>query len=96
MTTTGHELGYHGMSVAITGVASGIGEATAQLLGELGADVIGLDIATPKVRLHRFIQFDLRDEDSIADAPLRQSARRSMRSSTARDNRKPLPASTCC
>ncbi len=66
--TTGHELGYRGMSVAITGVASGIGEATARLLGDLGADVIGLDIATPKVPLDRFIEFDLRDEDSIADA----------------------------
>ena len=68
MTTTGHELGYRGMSVAVTGVASGIGEATARLLGELGADVIGLDIATPQVDLRRFIPFDLHDEDSIAHA----------------------------
>ncbi len=68
MKTNDHELGYDGMSVAITGVASGIGEATARLLGELGADVIGLDIATPQVHLHRFIPFDLRDEDSIARA----------------------------
>lgn len=67
-TTSGHELGYHGASVAVTGVASGIGEATARLLGELGADVIGLDIATPRVDLRRFIQFDLRDEDSIVHA----------------------------
>ena len=68
MTTNGHDLGYQGTTVAITGVASGIGEATARLLGELGAEVIGLDIATPQVHLHRFIQFDLRDEDSIAHA----------------------------
>src|SRR6202042_3377165 len=68
MTTSGQELGYQGMRVAVTGVASGIGEATARLLGELGAEVIGLDIAVPKVPLDRFIQFDLRDADSIAAA----------------------------
>jgi NAD(P)-dependent dehydrogenase (short-subunit alcohol dehydrogenase family) len=68
MTARGSDLGYDGMSVAITGVASGIGEATAQLLGDLGADVIGLDIATPRVALRRFIEFDLRDEASIAHA----------------------------
>jgi NAD(P)-dependent dehydrogenase (short-subunit alcohol dehydrogenase family) len=68
MTTRGDELGYQGTAVAVTGVASGIGEATARLLGELGADVIGLDIAEPRVTLSRFIQFDLCDEDSIARA----------------------------
>ncbi len=80
MTTTGLELGYRGMSVAITGVASGIGEATAQLLGELGADVIGLDIATPQVDLRRFIPFDLRDEDSIVSRGrlCRRAARRAL------------------
>jgi NAD(P)-dependent dehydrogenase (short-subunit alcohol dehydrogenase family) len=66
----GGELGYGGAVVAITGAASGIGEATAELLGALGAEVIGLDIATPRaqVPLSRFIQFDLRDETSIARA----------------------------
>jgi NAD(P)-dependent dehydrogenase (short-subunit alcohol dehydrogenase family) len=68
MTMSGQELGYQGKVVAVTGVASGIGEATARLLGELGAEVIGLDIAQPKVTLNRFIQFDLCDEDSIARA----------------------------
>jgi NAD(P)-dependent dehydrogenase (short-subunit alcohol dehydrogenase family) len=68
MTTTGHELGYQGRSVAVTGVASGIGEATARLLGELGAEVVGLDIVAAAVPLDRFIPFDLRDEESIAHA----------------------------
>jgi NAD(P)-dependent dehydrogenase (short-subunit alcohol dehydrogenase family) len=68
MTTRGQELGYQGTAVAVTGVASGIGEATARLLGELGAEVIGLDIADPQVPLSRFIQFDLCDEASIARA----------------------------
>jgi NAD(P)-dependent dehydrogenase (short-subunit alcohol dehydrogenase family) len=68
MTTKGQELGYQGTVVAVTGVASGIGEATAGLLGELGAHVIGLDIAEPRVSLKRFVQFDLCDEDSIARA----------------------------
>jgi NAD(P)-dependent dehydrogenase (short-subunit alcohol dehydrogenase family) len=68
MTTTGDELGYRGSVVAVTGVASGIGEATARLLGELGAEVIGLDITAPRVALRRFIQFDLCDEASITRA----------------------------
>jgi NAD(P)-dependent dehydrogenase (short-subunit alcohol dehydrogenase family) len=68
MTPRGQELGYEGRVVAVTGVASGIGEAAARLLGELGAEVIGLDIAQPEVTLSRFIQFDLCDEDSIARA----------------------------
>jgi NAD(P)-dependent dehydrogenase (short-subunit alcohol dehydrogenase family) len=68
MTTRGDEFAYEGSVVAVTGVASGIGEATARLLGELGAHVIGLDVAEPHVTLDRFIRFDLRDEDSIARA----------------------------
>jgi NAD(P)-dependent dehydrogenase (short-subunit alcohol dehydrogenase family) len=68
MTTRSDELGYQGKTVAVTGVASGIGEATAQLLGELGAEVIGLDIAEPRVPLSRFVQFDLCDEASIGRA----------------------------
>ena len=37
-------LGYEGRKVVITGAASGMGEAAARLLVELGAEVHALDI----------------------------------------------------
>jgi NAD(P)-dependent dehydrogenase (short-subunit alcohol dehydrogenase family) len=54
--------------VVVTGAASGIGEATAQLLGELGAEVIGLDRNPPTVGLAGAVAVDLRDSRSIAAA----------------------------
>jgi NAD(P)-dependent dehydrogenase (short-subunit alcohol dehydrogenase family) len=62
------DLGYEGKTVAVTGAASGIGEATATLLGDLGARVIGLDRHPPRRPMARFVSFDLCDETSIADA----------------------------
>jgi len=52
----------------VTGAASGIGEATAQLLGELGAEVIGLDRNEPSLDLAAAVTVDLRDRRSIAAA----------------------------
>lgn len=52
----------------MTGAASGIGEATAQLLGELGAEVIGLDRNEPSLDLAAAVTVDLRDRRSIAAA----------------------------
>jgi NAD(P)-dependent dehydrogenase (short-subunit alcohol dehydrogenase family) len=54
--------------VVVTGAASGIGEATAQLLGELGAEVVGLDRNRPSVGVAQAVTVDLRDADSIAEA----------------------------
>ena len=62
------ELGYEGTTVAVTGAASGIGEATAELLGRLGATVVGLDRHDPRVELDRFVRFDLCEEASVAAA----------------------------
>jgi NAD(P)-dependent dehydrogenase (short-subunit alcohol dehydrogenase family) len=60
-------LQYNGKRVVVTGCASGMGAATAAILGELGAQVIGLDVkATDAVGT--FVPVDLRSKDSIDDA----------------------------
>lgn len=54
-------LGYKGKTVVVTGGASGMGEATARILGELGAKVHIVDIQQPKIACASFRQCDLSD-----------------------------------
>jgi NAD(P)-dependent dehydrogenase (short-subunit alcohol dehydrogenase family) len=61
-------LGYRGRIVVITGGASGMGEAAARLLGELGATVHIADIAEPKVACASFTHVDLADPASVVAA----------------------------
>jgi NAD(P)-dependent dehydrogenase (short-subunit alcohol dehydrogenase family) len=61
-------LGYEGASVVVTGAASGMGAATARILGELGAEVNAIDIRPTDVPVARFIKVDLRDKDAIEAA----------------------------
>ena len=58
-------LGYSGKTVAITGAASGMGQAAAQLLVDLGAQVIALDIAPVTVSVASAIKVDMKDPASI-------------------------------
>lgn len=58
-------LGYEGKNVVITGAASGMGEAAAQLLMDLGAEVYALDIAPVSVSVTRAITVDMQDQDSL-------------------------------
>jgi NAD(P)-dependent dehydrogenase (short-subunit alcohol dehydrogenase family) len=58
-------LGYAGKRVIVTGCFSGMGEATARLLGDLGAEVHGMDYKPASVPLASFQQVDLRDPGSI-------------------------------
>ena len=60
-------LGYRDATVVVTGAASGMGAATAQLLVELGARVIAIDIKPTDVPVSRFVAVDLRDRDAIDD-----------------------------
>ena len=58
-------LGYKGKRVVVTGCFSGMGEATAKLLLDLGAEVHGLDFKDSVLPLASFNNVDLRDPASI-------------------------------
>jgi NAD(P)-dependent dehydrogenase (short-subunit alcohol dehydrogenase family) len=58
-------LGYRGKRVIVTGCFSGMGEATARLLLDLGAEVHGLDYKQSTLPLASFTSVDLRDPASI-------------------------------
>lgn len=55
-------------TVAVTGLSSGIGAATAKLLAERGARIIGFDRHQPDYAVDAFHQVDLGDAASIAHA----------------------------
>jgi NAD(P)-dependent dehydrogenase (short-subunit alcohol dehydrogenase family) len=58
-------LQYEGKRAVVTGCASGMGAATAQILVDLHADVIGLDVKPTEVPVKSFIQVDLKDKQSV-------------------------------
>lgn len=58
-------LGYQGKRVIVTGCFSGMGEATARMLQDLGAEVHGLDYKDSALKLASFTNVDLRDPASI-------------------------------
>ena len=62
---------YRNKRVVVSGCFSGMGEATAKLLLELGAEVHGLDYKESKLGLASFTQVDLRDPAAI-DAAARK------------------------
>ena len=61
-------LGYRGKTVVLTGGSSGMGEAAARLLGELGAAVHIADIAAPAAACASYTPLDLADPASISAA----------------------------
>ena len=68
-------LGYAGQKVVVTGAASGMGEAAARLLVELGAEVHALDVKPVKVAVAQAIGTNLADRGSI-DAAVGQLPKR--------------------
>ena len=60
--------GYAGKVCVVTGVSSGMGKATAEMLLDLGAEVYGLDCVQPNDFLGKFIQVDLSQRNSIDQA----------------------------
>jgi NAD(P)-dependent dehydrogenase (short-subunit alcohol dehydrogenase family) len=65
----------YGKTIVVTGAASGIGERTATLAAQLGADVIGIDLREPATPLAGFIAADLSVPDAIAPLAARLPAR---------------------
>jgi NAD(P)-dependent dehydrogenase (short-subunit alcohol dehydrogenase family) len=59
---------YDGKRVVVTGCASGIGEHVARQLTELGAEVVGLDLRRPALRLEEFHEIDLSEQASVDQA----------------------------
>ncbi len=58
-------LGYQDKNVVLTGAASGMGEAAARLLVDLGANVYALDIAEVSVAVKQALLVDMKDQSSI-------------------------------
>lgn len=61
-------LGYDGKKVVITGAASGMGQAAAALLVDLGAEVYALDIAEVLVPVAKSINVDMKDPATLDSA----------------------------
>lgn len=68
MTGFAELMRYDGRRVVVTGCASGIGAALCTQLGELGAEVVGLDVRRPTYDLADFVELDLADPASIEHA----------------------------
>ncbi len=66
-STLEQKLRYDGKRVVVTGAASGIGAATVDVLCELGAEVIAMDILLADNASH-YIHVDLTDRESIESA----------------------------
>ncbi|MFT3928812.1 MAG: SDR family oxidoreductase [Spongiibacteraceae bacterium] len=59
-------LGYRGKTVVVTGGASGMGEATARILGELGAQVHIVDLNKPQIPHAQFYATDLTKPEQVS------------------------------
>jgi NAD(P)-dependent dehydrogenase (short-subunit alcohol dehydrogenase family) len=68
-------LGYKGKRVIVSGCFSGMGEATAKMLLDLGAEVHGLDFKDSALPLASFTQIDLRDPASLEAAAAKISGK---------------------
>jgi len=64
-------LGYKGKNVVITGAASGMGQAAAQLLVDVGAEVYAMDILEVSVPVAASFKVDMKDGATI-DAAVKQ------------------------
>ena len=68
-----------GKTILITGVASGIGARTAELAGQLGADVIGVDVREPAGPVGSFVKADISSKAGVDDLVDREGVRHGAR-----------------
>ncbi len=61
-------LGYEGKRAIVVGCFSGMGESTARIVGELGAEIVAVDIKKPSVAHGAFYEVDCRDPNAIESA----------------------------
>ncbi|BDX02997.1 MAG: coniferyl-alcohol dehydrogenase [Marinomonas sp.] len=54
-----------GKTIVVTGVASGIGQRTAELAAQMGADVIGIDVVKPAHHIGTFLQGDISNQSGV-------------------------------
>jgi len=59
---------YRGKRVVITGASSGMGEATARLVYQLGAEVVAVDVRPPPYEFAEYLEVDLRDVNALEQA----------------------------
>ena len=59
---------YDGKRALVIGGATGMGAATAQTVGELGAEVVVLDVADVSYPAAQVVQLDLRNRDEVDQA----------------------------
>jgi NAD(P)-dependent dehydrogenase (short-subunit alcohol dehydrogenase family) len=64
-----------GKTIVVTGASSGIGAKTAELAGQLGADVIGLDMRRPAAPMASFVEVELSEPAAIDTAVARLPSR---------------------
>ncbi len=55
-----------GKTIVITGAASGIGQRTAELAADLGADVYAVDMNAPATPVGHFLQADLSTQEGVS------------------------------
>ncbi|PYE50050.1 SDR family oxidoreductase [Paenibacillus barcinonensis] len=63
-----NNISYAGKTVVVTGAASGMGQETAKLLIELGAEVYALDLKEPSYPVKAFVEVNLSQRESIDTA----------------------------
>ncbi len=63
-----NRFGYEGKRVVVTGAASGMGEATAEVVGGLGAEIVAVDVREPTVDCATYLEVDLRERQAMDEA----------------------------